>query len=195
MSFTPNANGPRGFDVAKGRNGTPQRSETKRILGTYATKIYVGQPVTQVAGYLNVMTAATDEVAGVFDGCEYEAVNGDVVFSPYWPAPGAVKSGSVPKARIYNADGLFLIQSNTAITQADIGKFADLVAFVGGSDSTGRSVIQLDGANIDATIQATSVVQIVEVSPREEGGDGAPGTLCVVQFVRRQFSADSNSAA
>lgn len=195
MSFTPNANGPRGFDVAKARNGTPQRSVTKRILGTYGTKLYVGQPVTEVAGYLQVLAAATTEVAGVFDGCEYVATNGDIVFSPYWPAPGAVATGTVPKARIYEADGLFLIQSNTTITQADVGKFADLVALVGGDDTTGRSAIQLDGANIDATIQATSVVQIVEVSPREEGGDGAPGTLCVVQFVRRQFSADSNAAA
>jgi len=195
MSFTPNANGPRGFDVVKGRDGTPQRSVERRILGTYGTKIYVGQPVTMVAGYLQVLAATTDEVAGVFDGCEYVAANGDIVFSPYWPAPGAVKTGTTPKARVYESTGLFLIHASAAITQADVGKYADLSAIVGGSDLTGRSSIQLDAANIDATKQTTNVVQILEVSPREEGGDGAPGTLCVVQFIRNQFAADSDAAA
>lgn len=195
MSFTANANGPRGFSVAKGRNGTPHRSVTKRIEGDYATKIYRGQPVTQAAGFITVLGAANAEVAGVFDGVEYVAVDGSVVFSPYWPAPGAVKTGTVPKARVYDADGLFLIQTATVLTQADVGKYADLSAIVGGSDVTGQSSIALDGANIDATIQSTSVVQILEVSPREEGGEGAPGSLAIVQFVRKLFSADANSAA
>jgi len=192
MSFNPNPNGPRGFDVAKGRDGTPQRSVMARILGTYATKIYAGQPVTQSAdGNITVLAAANDPVAGVFDGCEYVEVSGEIRFSPYWPAPGAIKAGSVVKARIYPATGLFLVKANAAVTQAQVGEFADLTNFVGGSDITGRAdQIQLDQGNTDATLQATNAVQILEVSPREEGGEGAPGSLAVVQFIRPQYAAD-----
>ena len=197
MSFTPNANGPRGFDVAKGRDGTPQRSFNARILGTYGTKIYSGQPVTLAAdGTIQVLAAADTPVYGVFDGCEYVEVNGDIRWSPYWPAPGAVKAGTNVKARVYSADGLFLIHANQAITQAQVGEYADLVAFVGGDDVTGRATaIQLDGANTDATATVNNTVQILEVSPREEGGEGAPGTLVVVQFIIKSVSANSNAAA
>lgn len=192
MSFTPNANGPRGFDPVKGRDGTPQRCTIQRILGTYSTKIYTGQPVTLAAdGTIQALSAANDPVLGVFNGCEYVEVNGDIKFSPYWPAPGAVKTGTTPKARVYPAEALFLIHANAAITQAQVGEFADLTAFVGGDDVTGRAdAIQLDQANTDATVQTTNVVQIVEVSPREEGGDGAPASLAVVQFIRPQLSAN-----
>lgn len=192
MSFTPNANGPRGFDVAKGRDGTPHRMIDARILGTYGTKIYSGQPVTLAAdGTIQVLSAANDPVLGVFNGVEYVEVNGDIKFSPYWPAPGAVKTGTSPKARIYSAEGLFLIHSSASLAQAKVGEFADLIAFVGGDDVTGRATaIQLDAVNTDAAVQTTNVVQIVEVSPREEGGDGAPGSLAVVQFIRPQLAAN-----
>lgn len=192
MVFTANANGPRGFDVAKGRSGTPQRSFDARILGTYGTKLYVGQPVQLAAdGTLQALAAANTPVYGVFDGCEYVDIAGDIKFSPSWPAPGAVKAGTTVKARVYDAEGLFLIQSNQVLTQAQVGEYADLVAFVGGDDVTGRATaIQLDGANTDATLQATNVVQILEISPREEGGDET-GSLAVVQFVRRQTAADA----
>ena len=195
MVFTANANGPRGFDVAKGRDGIPQRTFDARILGTYGTKIYTGQPVTLAAdGTLQVLAAATTPVYGVFTGCEYVDTNGDIQFRPYWPAPGAVKAGSTVKARVNGADGLFLIHSNQVLTQAQVGEYADLVAFVGGNDVTGRAdAIQLDGANTDATVQATNVVQILEISPREEGGDET-GSLAIVQFIRKSVSADVNAA-
>jgi len=196
MSFTANANGPRGFDVAKGRGGTPGRSVDARISGTYSTKIYSGQPVTShTDGTLIVLASAAAAVAGVFDGVEYVDANGDIRFSNYWPAPGAVKSGTTVKARIYPATGVFLVQASAALTQSQVGEYADLVAFVGGSDITGRATaIQLDAANTDATVQSTNVVQILEISPREEGGDEV-GTLALVQFIRPQFAANTDAAA
>lgn len=195
MSFTANANGPRGFDVVKGRDGTPQRSVDARIAGTGADKFYVGQPVGMTAGLLTVLADDANPVAGVFDGCQYEAENGDVIYSPYWPAPGAVKTGTTVKARIYPATGLFLIKSTAALAQADIGKFyaLDTTVGTGGSDFTGRSSVSLDAATGNAAATGL-LVQLLEISPREEGGDEV-GTLAVVQFVRPQFASNTDGAA
>jgi len=198
MSFTSNANGPRGFDVAKGRNGTPNRNLDLRIGGTYATKIYAGQPVAvdATSGELIVLADDANKVAGVFDGCEYVDANGDIKFSNYWPAPGAVKSGTTVKARVYDAtDALFLIHADAALTQAMVGDFFALTTTVGtgGSTVTGRSSAQLDVATVNAAATGL-LVQLVEISPREEGGDEV-GTLAVVQFVRPQFGAAIDGAA
>ena len=195
MSFTANANGPRGFDVAKAKNGTPQRSMDARIEGGYAASIYSGQPVGLSGGYLIVLADDANKVAGVFDGVEYVAADGSVVFSPYWPASTAVKSGTVPKARIYDAnDNLFLIHSDEVLDVTDIGKFFALTTTVGtgGSTLTGRSSAELDASTVNAAATGL-LVQVVEISPREEGGD-INGSLAVVQFVRPQFGAAIDGA-
>lgn len=192
MSFTPNANGPRGFDVAKAKNGTPQRSVDARIAGTYANKIYSGQPVgIDANGELIILADDANPVFGVFDGCEYVDVNGDIKFSPYWPAPGAVATGSVVKARVYDAnDALFLIHSNAVLDQTDVGEYFALTTTVGtgGDDTTGRSSAQLNAASGNAAATGL-LVQVVQVSPREEGGSES-GSLAVVQFIRPAFGAD-----
>jgi hypothetical protein len=197
MSFTANANGPRGFDPVKGKDGTPQRTRDMRITGAYGTAIYTGQPVAvHTDGFLIVLADDANPVAGVFDGCEYVAANGDIVFSNYWPAPGSVKSGTIPKARIYPAENaLFLIHSDETLDQLDVGDYFALTTTVGtgGSTITGRSSAQLDASSGNASA-AGLLVQCVEISPREEGGDET-GTLAIVQFVRPQFGGKIDGAA
>ena len=197
MSFNPNPNGPRGFDVVKAKNGTPNRSIDARISGTGSDKLYVGQPVgIDANGQLIVLADDANKVAGVFDGCEYVDTNGDIKFSPFWPAPGAVQTGSVVKARIYDAnDNLFLINSDEVLDQSDIGKYFSLVVTVGtgGTDITGRSTAQLDGSSANASAVGL-LVQVVDVSPREEGGDEG-GSLAIVQFIRPAFGAALDGAA
>jgi hypothetical protein len=196
MSFSPNANGPRGFDVVRAKNGTPNRSIDARIAGNGADKMYVGQPVkVDTNGQIVILANDADKVAGVFDGVEYVDTNGDIKFSPFWPAPGAVKTGSVVKARLYDAnDNLFLIHSDEVLDQSDIGKFFALTVTVGtgGDDITGRSTAQLDAATVNATATGL-LVQVVDVSPREEGGDEG-GVLAIVQFIRPQFGAAIDGA-
>lgn len=191
MSFTPNANGPRGFDPVKATDGTPQRSVDARISGVGANKFHVGQPLgIDANGLLIELADDANDVYGVFDGCQYEATNGDIVFSPYWPAPGAVKTGTTVKARVYPATGLFLIQASAALAQTNIGEYFALTPSTvgsGGSDSTGRSNAQLDVATANAAATGL-LVQLVEISPREEGGDEV-GTLAIVQFIRPAFQA------
>lgn len=196
MSFTANANGPRGFDVAQAKNGTASRSIDARLAGGGSDKFYVGQPLKLVAGLLVKLADDANAVAGVFDGCEYVAVNGDVIFSNYWPAPGAVKSGTVVKARIYDVnDNVFLINSDEVLQQLDVGLYFALTTTVGtgGSDVTGRSTAQLDGSSGNASASGL-LVQVLQVSPREEGGT-EEGVLALVQFIRPQLGAALDGAA
>jgi hypothetical protein len=96
MSFTAQPNGPRGFTPVRAQSGMLNRANEYQILGTYGTKLYRGQAVTLFTdGYVRALAAANDFVLGVFDGCEYVEVNGDIKFSPYWPAPyGQCDTGS-----------------------------------------------------------------------------------------------------
>lgn len=187
MSFTAQPNGPRGFQPVRAASGTPNRANEYQILGTYATKLYSGQPVQLgTTGFVEELASAAAVVLGVFDGVEWEDVNGDVKFSPYWPAPGAVKTGSIVKARVFdNPDEQFLVLANADVTQAQVGDFADLttVGGTGGDDVTGKSTAQLDQANTDATITADNTVVIREISKRS-----GSRVEIIVQFARPRFA-------
>jgi len=180
MSFTLNFNGARGFQPYQAQNGTPMRVVEYPILGTYGTKIHRGGPVElNTDGTIIVAANVDSTILGVFDGCEYVDSQGNVIFSPYWPAPGAVKTGTTPKARVYEAQGaLFLATFDEAIAQADVGEFFTLTAFSGGSDTTGQSSIQVDG-----NTNGTSVVDKAVVLRRIPDILGATNQG-VVQFIR-----------
>ena len=197
MSFTANANGPRGFDPVKAKSGTPNRMRTARILGTYATALYTGQPVAvHTDGYLIVLADDANVVAGVFAGCEYVTAAGDTIFSPYWPAPGAVKTGTVPKANYYPADeGLFLIHADETLAQLDVGDYFALTTTVGtgGSALTGRSSAEVDASSGNAAAVGL-LVQCVEINAREEATDLSAASIMTVQFVRPQFGGKIDGA-
>ena len=196
MSFTANANGPRGFDPVQADAGVAPRLFEARVASAYAASLYTGQPVhIHTTGYVQVLADDNEDIAGVFAGCEYVAADGSIVFSPYWPASTAIKSGSVIKAKLYDAASRFLINSDEALDVSDIGDFFALTTTVGtgGSTLTGRSSAQLDGDTGNASA-AGLLVQVVDISPREEGGDYA-GTLAIVKFVRPLFGGKIDGAA
>ena len=188
MSFTANANGPRGFTPVRAGQGAAPRMREHLIAPTpYAASLYKGQVVTVLStGYIAALTDDAHDIAGVFAGCRYVNASGETVFSKYWPASTAIQSGSKIVANVYPADGdnEFLIHSDAALTIAQVGEFHPLTTTVGtgGSTITGLSSAQLDGSEGSAT-PAGLLVQIVSVSPREEGGSHA-GTLAVVKFIR-----------
>lgn len=195
MSFTANANGPRGFDPVQADGGFAPRLFDARIASAYAASLYNGQPChIHTTGYLQVLADDNEDVAGVFAGCEYVASDGSIVFSPYWPASTAIKSGSVIKAKLYPAEGKFLIHSDEIMDISDVGDFFALTTTVGtgGSTLTGRSSAQLDGNTGNASAVGL-LVQVVEVSPREEGGDET-GVLVIVKFVRPLFGGKIDGA-
>ncbi len=189
MSFTANANGPRGFIPVQANSGFPPRMYDARIASAYAASLYSGQPIhIHTTGYCQVLADDNEPVAGVFAGCEYVASDGEIVFRQYWPASTAIQSGTVIKAKLVDAAGLFLIHSDETMDVSDVGDYFATTTTVatGGSTLTGQSNAQLDGDTGNASASGL-LVQLVSVSPREEGGDET-GTLCVVKFARPLFA-------
>jgi hypothetical protein len=181
MSFTAQPNGPRGLSPVKAQSGTPNRANTYQVAGNGSDKLYRGQPVKlDTNGQVVILAVAADPILGVADGVEYVDANGDIRFSPFWPAPGSVATGSVVKLRVFDgSDELFEIFANADLAQNDIGAYFDFstVTGVGGSDITGQSSLQLDVASKAATPADAQVVL------RAFGGK--PGDLrsAIVQFV------------
>jgi hypothetical protein len=146
------------------------------IAADYGTKIHSGSLVSRTGTGRNIALSDADGPAvGVFAGCEYVDVNGDVQFRPYWPAPGAVATGTTVKAFVFDDPQIvFEVQASAAVAEADVGQTADVVVGTG-SDSTGRSATELNSADINGT---DGLLTILGLSARP---DNAYGTNAKVE--------------
>ena len=190
MVFTAQPNGPRGLSPVRASDGTPNRANTYQIAGAGSDKFYSGQPLKiGDDGLIVKLAAAADTILGVFDGVEYVSSAGDVIFKPFWDAPGSVQTGSQVRARIYdNPFEQFLIFADADLTIDEVSGYFDFdtVAGTGGSDTTGLSSLSLDVSSENASAAGRSVVL--------RGFDvqrGRPGDLrsAIVQFVDPEFAA------
>lgn len=156
--------------------GTPQRANEYTIADEYATALYSGQPVATTGTGRNIAAAALDAAAvGVFAGCSYQTLAGDVVFSPYWPASTAIKTGTVATAYVYDdPDTVFEIQIDT-IAAGDIGQTFDFV-IGSGSAVTGRAATTLAVGTLDAS-------QVVKVLGLARRADNALGAFAKVDVI------------
>ena len=164
--------------------GTPQRANEYTIADAYATALYSGQPVATTGTGRNIAAAAaTTAAVGVFAGCSFQNLAGDVVFSPYWPAAQAIKANSVATAYVYDdPDTVFEVQADT-IAEADIGQTYDFVLGTG-SAVTGRSATTIDDAN-KGTGQ---VVRAIGLARRADNDYGAFAKVEVV-FAQHELIA------
>ncbi|KKN55451.1 hypothetical protein LCGC14_0582210 [marine sediment metagenome] len=180
---------PAGFTPVRSQTGTERVNEYE-IASAYGTSMFAGQPVRlSTGGQVNVLAAAADPIAGVFDGVFYVESDGNVVFRPYWPASTALQTGSVANAKLIDTrNQSFIALANADLTQAMMFEYSDLTpaTATGGSTVTGRSTAQVDVSATDDVggIDATNnVVQIIELSKK-------PGDLrsVIVQFIRPQYA-------
>ncbi len=191
MVFSAQPNGPRGLVPVKASNGLAQRSNQYQILGSYGTKLYTGQPIMiGTDGLLIVLTAATDTILGVFSGVEYVASAGDIIFKPYWDAPGAVQTGSQVRATVYDdPQGIFQIFADADLSVARVSDYFkfDTVTGVGGSVVTGISSLSLD-VGATATSPGGYQVQLRGFDVQK----GRPGDLRtgLVQFVDPDYAGE-----
>ena len=160
-------------------------SDEFQVAGAYNQDLFTGQAVKQVvSGNVEKLNAADDLVLGVFNGCWYVTSQGDTIFRPYWPASVAVQTGSVVKASIYAAEGLFQIDSDADTAFADIDLYYDIdpLTGTGGSTVTGRSDAQVKYST-KGGIDSNAMVRLVERSQQ-------PGNvrLLIVKFIRPLFS-------
>ena len=168
-----NSNWPHGFIPYNNLTGMPGRGSEYRIASGQSGNIFTGDLVKSTGtGKGIAVAAAGDTVIGVFNGCQYVAVDGSVVYSHYWPTATTVKSGTEVIAWVYDDPlMLFECQASAAFAAADIGALSDMTAATAGSTLTGRSGQQLDSAQIaQAGAETLKIIDIVR------DGDNAVGT-------------------
>ena len=158
MSDTASPNGlvpSRRWGSASNSTGT----NTYNIADGYATAMFTGTLVEVSAGNLTILAAGTGDTAakpiGVFQGCQYTALNGTPTWSSYWPAATSVLSGT--QAIGYVCDdpfATFIVQADDAVTAGDIMTF-NFPANIGtGSTITGISNGSLDQSGRTAGVTA-----------------------------------------
>ena len=129
-----------------------QKQYGYEIADNQAGAIFQGDLVTIVAGYVVKFVPATHSAAlGVFNGCFYiDPTTGKPTWKNYYPGSVNITEGTISADVLDDPSQLFLVQSDGVITQANIGKNADVIG-TGGSTVTGVSTMELNSATIADT--------------------------------------------
>ncbi len=162
-----NADRANGFTPLRHLAGGVIRANEYQILTSGATgfndDIYSGDVVKRNADGTIEIAAAGDTGVGIFNGCQYVASDGSIVFSRHWPASTAVKSGSTIKASVYDDPNItFRVQTATGVnfTLAMEGANADFV-YAAGSSVTGQSASELDLSTVATTSANFRILRLV----------------------------------
>lgn len=165
-----NVDRPNGLTPVRHSSGGTMRASVYSIAAAYGTKIHSGSLVSRSGTGRNIeLSGVAGPAVGVFAGCEYVDVNGEPQFRPYWPAPGAVATGTTVKAYVFDDPNIvFEVQASADVVEADIGQTADVIVGTG-SDVTGRSATELNSADINGT---DGLLTILALSDRTDNDYG-----------------------
>jgi hypothetical protein len=153
-----------------------QKQYGYEIADNQAGAIYQGDLVTVFDGYIVKFAPATHTAAvGVFNGCNYtDPTTGKPTWSNYYPGSVNITSGVIAADVLDDPSQLFMVQASAGMTQANIGKNADVVGTTG-STVNGISAMELDSATIANTAALNLKIVGLSASP-----DNAFGTNAVV---------------
>jgi hypothetical protein len=173
-----------GFQPISSQGGTVRTLRMPLgIANSYAANIFKFQPVKIVGGVLQAVTATTDEIFGIFAGCEFTPSGGRPAVSPFWPTGTTYDTGFDMNAYVWPAwlpDLRFAVQANGAVAQAAMGQQFNIVAGSGafgiaaGSTSTG-----LSAAGVNATPPGTGQqgqFALLEFAPFVNDPASGPGS-------------------
>lgn len=129
-----------------------QKQYGYEIADNQSGAIYQGDLVTIVNGYVVKFLPATHAAAlGVFNGCFYiDPTSGKPTWKNYYPGSVNITEGKIVADVIDDPSQLFIVQADGVVTQANIGKNADVIG-TGGSSTTGVSTMELNTATIADT--------------------------------------------
>jgi len=148
-----------------------QKQYGYEIADNQAGAIFQGDLVTIVNGYVVKFLPGTHAAAlGVFNGCNYvDPTTGKPTFNNYYPGSVNITQGIISADVLDDPSQLFIIQADGAITQANIGKNADVIG-TGGSTTTGVSTMELDVTTIaDTAALNLKIVGLYNVPGNELG--------------------------
>lgn len=168
-------NSPKGFQIARTFNGTPNYALNEYpITATNANSIFTGDPVSLSTLGTIQRGAASTPCIGIFMGTKY-SVPATIAYGafqfPYWPGNPGVSTGNVPVALVADdPNNVYTIQetasggtaSGTPLTQGAVGLNANFV-YVAGSTVTGLSACTLDNSSTSTGLVGN--VQILAVDP------------------------------
>lgn len=152
------------------------------IASAYGTAIYQNQPVKLVDGQLEA-AAVGDRFIGTFSGVEWTDSDGRRRISNKWTA-ATVGSDIVAYATL-DPSIVYEIQSNAAMTAADIGGQYDFSA-AAGSATTGLSSQTLDVASL----ANNASLRVIGITPGPNNAWGDTYVIVQVQISEHQNVAD-----
>lgn len=178
MSYGTNA--PNGFQPVKKLDGSAWTGATNpyQITSTYATALFRGDPVTNLADGTIGVGVAGSTCTGVFWGVKYTSSTGVVQFANYWPGNPGVLTGSVVEALVIDdPNTVFSVQETSATGTA--GTPLDLAArglninflYTAGSTATGTSAVSINNATEADT--STLNCKILQLDPTPGNAVGA----------------------
>lgn len=98
---------------------------------------------------------------GVFQGCKYRDVKGNIVYSPNWVSGTATFASEGAQAIVIDDPKMiFLAQASGAFAAADSGQFAGLV--IGAPNSLGVSQDKINSADITGTLDNFKILGLYE---------------------------------
>lgn len=177
---------PFGFRASRHQSGYGTRGVGKYTIGsTYGTSIFTGDPVVlNTDGTLNIGTA-TNDILGIFAGCEYIDATGKPTTSAYWPA-GITATNIV--AYVYDDPAMeFVVQADGAIAATAVGAQADLVT------GTGSTATGISAYGLNHTVEAGGAQGQFRILGLYEAQDNAWGdsyTMVRVGIAQHQYVAN-----
>lgn len=128
------------------------------IASGYATSIYTGTPVklNPSTGVIQAVTATSDQIFGVFAGCEFTPLGGRPGEFPYWPGGSVVDTTGDFFVYIWPAwiaSLRFQIQADGSVGQTFLGQQFNFSNFAAGSTITGISGVTVAAAGVSQGVQ------------------------------------------
>lgn len=158
------------------------------ITTGYASNILQNQPVKIVPSSTGEGTIAAaaigDRFIGVFQGVEYTDTNGRRQVSNKWVA--SVAATEIVAYVTLDPAIVYEIQSNAAMTVADIGKQYNYTAITAGSVTTGLSQLMLDVASADTNAS----LRVIGLANAPDNVWGDTYVIVQVQISEHQNVAD-----
>jgi len=180
---------PFGLRPAMNSSGGINRPIRRAIDPANTTPIYKGSAVQiNVAdGFVSLATAgvpsgSTNQVDGVFIGCEYIDATGKYNVSPYWP--GTTGCTNIVAWVLEDPTAIFEVQAAGSIAQSAIGNGINLSA----SPGTGSAQTGLSTATVATAITGAAQFVIVDVAQSEDNTWGDAFTIIRVKLAATKYA-------
>lgn len=156
---------PYGFQPISDQSGPAARTLRMQngVASGYGTNIFKGQPVTMnpATGTLQAVTAAGQQIWGIFNGAEFAPLGGRPTESPFWPG-GMVIDPSIdffiyvipawiPSMR-------FRVQADGSVGQPFVGQQFNISNATAGNTTTGLSAATVAAAGVAVGVQGQFVL-------------------------------------